>query len=151
MDSSSSLSSDEEDTNEWTTQCTGNREAPRKQATQKKATKKQPNKRGVQNFNNNFKKSASHSKVKRKDSNQQSRKTDSNNDIENDRNKLKVTIVGDSQVNQLDEMKLCNGSRKVKKRAKGGMEIKDVVNEVGVCNSDVHAGTCDIKAKHPRS
>ena len=32
VDSSSSLSSDEEDMNEWTTRCTGKREAPRKQA-----------------------------------------------------------------------------------------------------------------------
>ena len=55
-------------------------------------------------------------------------------------------------MNRLDEMKLCNDSRKVEKRAKGGMKIKDVVNKVGVCNSDViivHAGTCDIKAKTP--
>ena len=149
VDSSSSLSSDEEDMNEWTTQCTGKREAPRKQAAQEKATKKQPNKGSAQNFNNNFKKSATHSKIKRKDSNQQRRKTDSNNAIENERNQLKVTIVGDSQVNRLDEMKLCNDSRKVEKRAKGGMKIKDVVNKVGVCNGDViivHAGTCDIKA-----
>ena len=151
VDGSSSLSSDDVDTNEWTTQCTGKREAPRKQASQKKATKKQPNKRSEQNFNNNFKKSArSHSKVKRKYSNQQSRKTDSNNANENERNQLKVTIVGDSHVNRPDEMKLCNDSRKVEKRAKGGMKIKDAINKVGVCNSDViivHAGTCDIKAK----
>ena len=40
VDSSSSLSSDEVDTNAWTTQCTGKREAPRRQASQKKATKK---------------------------------------------------------------------------------------------------------------
>ena len=152
VDSSSSLFSDEEDMNEWTTQCTGKREAPRKQAAQEKATKKQPNKGSAHNFNNNFKKSATHSKIKRKDSNQQRRKTDSNNAIENERNQLKVTIVGDSQVNRLDEMKLCNDSRKVEKRAKGGMKIKEVVNKVGVCNSDViivHAGTCDINAKTP--
>ena len=40
----------------------------------------------------------------------------------------------------------------MEKKAKGGMRIKDVVNKVGVCDSDViivHAGTCDIKAKTP--
>ena len=55
-------------------------------------------------------------------------------------------------MNRLDELKLCNDYRKVEKKAKGGMKMKDIANKVGVSNSDViivHAGTCEIKNKTP--
>ena len=56
-DSFGSLSSADEDTDEWSIQYTGKRKAPRKHAAQNKTTNKQPNKRTAQNFNNTFKKS----------------------------------------------------------------------------------------------
>ena len=65
---------------------------------------------------------------------------------------LTVTIVGDSQVNRLDGGKLNTNKRKVEMKTKGGTKVKDVVERVGKCNSDViivHAGTCDVKTKTP--
>ena len=65
---------------------------------------------------------------------------------------LTVTIFGDSQVNRLDGEKLCNNKRKVEMKTKGGMKVKDIVERVGTCNSNVIivlAGTSDIKTETP--
>ena len=118
MDSSSSLSSEDEDTNEWTIQCTRKRESLKANCS-KEIHEKKPNKRSAPNFESNKKEIATFLKEKKQDLNQQSRKTKSYNASENERKRLKETIVGDSQVNLLNEMKLCNDSRQVEKSAKG--------------------------------
>ena len=78
------------------------------------------------------------------------RKNLSRNDRDN--SQLTVKIVGDSQVNCFGGGKLNNNIRKVEFKTKGGMKIKDVVEKVGISESNVkivHAGTCGIKAKTP--
>ena len=63
-----------------------------------------------------------------------------------------MTIIGDSQLNRLDGGKLNNNKRKVELKTKGGMKKKDLVEKVGIPESNViivHADTCDIKAKTP--
>ena len=57
-------------------------------------------------------------------------------------------------MNCLDGGKFCNNKRKVEMETKGGMKVKDVVQRLGICNSNViiiHAGTCDIKTKYLRN
>ena len=79
------------------------------------ARAKKPNKRSAPNFSNNCKKSGSHSKEKWIAFNIQIRKAEPNNSNDSERNQLRVTLVGDSQVNCIDELKLCNDDRKVEK------------------------------------
>ena len=81
---------------------------------------------------------------------QQQNKTTTNQ--KNNRKKLKVTIVGDSQVKRLDQEKLCNLYRDVEILGQSGMKIRQAAAKIGKTNSDViivHAGTNDLSSTSP--
>ena len=65
--------------------------------------------------------------------------------------RVKITIVGDSQLKRLDETKLSNHHHQVKIVAKSGSRIRQATQQVGKSDSDiivVHAGTNDIKSSN---
>ena len=73
-------------------------------------------------------------------------------DQKNNRKKLKVTIVGDSQVKRLDQEKLCNQYRDVEILGQSGMRIKQAAAKTGKTDSDViivHAGTNNLSSISP--
>ena len=66
--------------------------------------------------------------------------------------RVKITIVGDSQLKRLDETKLSNHHHQVEIIAKGGSRIRQATQQVGKSESNiivVHAGTNDIKSSNP--
>ena len=68
--------------------------------------------------------------------------------------RVKITIVGDSQLKRLDETKLSNHHHQVEIIAKGGSRIRQATQQVGKSESDiivVHAGTNDIKSSNPEA
>ena len=68
--------------------------------------------------------------------------------------RVKIAIVGDSQLKRLDETKLSNHHHQVKIMAKGGSRIRQATQQVGQSDSDiivVHAGTDDIKSSNPEA
>ena len=72
--------------------------------------------------------------------------------IEKPSQKIKITIVGDSQLKRLDETKLSNHHHQVKIIANGGSRFGQATQQVGKSDSDiivVHAGTNDIKSSNP--
>ena len=61
--------------------------------------------------------------------------------------RIKVTIIGDSQLLRLDEKKLSNKHREVKIQAKSGMRLNQIVKNTGKTDSDVviiHVGTNNL-------
>ena len=80
-------------------------------------------------------------------------KTNHGNGKENGKGeKLKVMIVGDSQLRRVDESKLKNDQRVVEKRFKPGMKIKEAASLAGKSSSDViiiHAGTNNVDNSSP--
>ena len=66
--------------------------------------------------------------------------------------RIKVTIIGDSQLLRLDEKKLSNKHREVKIQAKSGMRLNQILKNTGKMDSDVviiHVGTNDLKNSKP--
>ena len=66
--------------------------------------------------------------------------------------RIKVTIIGDSQLLRLDEKKLSNKHREVKIQAKSGMRLNQIVKNTGKTDSDVviiHVGTNNLKNSKP--
>ena len=66
--------------------------------------------------------------------------------------KLKVLIVGDSQLRRIDDTKLSNDHRDVEIDCKPGMKIKQAVSKVGKSDKEiiiVHAATNDAKSSAP--
>ena len=65
--------------------------------------------------------------------------------------RVKIIIIGDSQLKRLDETKLSNHHHQVKIVAKGGSRIRQATQQVGKSDSDiivVHAGTNYIKSSN---
>ena len=67
--------------------------------------------------------------------------------------KLKVLIVGDSQLRRVDESKLSNSHRDVEKRFQPGMRIGQAVDKTGKSNNNddiiVHAATNNVASSTP--
>ena len=66
--------------------------------------------------------------------------------------KIKVMIVGDSQLRRIDDSKLSNDHRDIEVNCKPGMKIKQAISKVGKSNKDiiiVHAATNDVKSSEP--
>ena len=66
--------------------------------------------------------------------------------------KLKVLVVGDSQLRFVDESKLTNAQRDVSVRFQPGMKIKQAVKKAGKSDNDViiiHAATNDLQSTSP--
>ena len=71
----------------------------------------------------------------------------------NNKKKIKVLIVGDSQLRRVDESKLSNSHREVEKRFQPGMRIGQAVDRAGKSNSNdviiVHAATNNVASSTP--
>ena len=83
---------------------------------------------------------------------QQQQQNTAPTDQKNNRQKLKVTIVGDSQVKRLDQEKPCNKYRDVEILGQSGMRIKQAAAKTGKTDSDiiiVHAGTNNLSSISP--
>ena len=83
---------------------------------------------------------------------QQQQQNTAPTDQKNNKKKLKVTIVGDSQVKRLDQEKLCNQYRDVEILGQSGMRIKQAAAKTGKTDSDViivHAGTNNLSSTSP--
>lgn len=66
--------------------------------------------------------------------------------------KVKVLIVGDSQLRRIDDSKLSNDHRDIEIACKPGMKIKQAVSKVGKSDKEiiiVHAATNDVKSSTP--
>ena len=68
------------------------------------------------------------------------------------RAKVKVTMIGDSQLNGLQPEKLCNNHHTVDIRAFGGMKIQQAAQTLGKCDNNliiIHAGTNNAQDSSP--
>eukprot|EP00112_Aurelia_sp_Birch-Aquarium-sp1_P025234 Seg83.3 transcript_id=Seg83.3/GoldUCD/mRNA.D3Y31 product="hypothetical protein" protein_id=Seg83.3/GoldUCD/D3Y31 len=66
--------------------------------------------------------------------------------------KVKVLIVGDSQLRRIDDSKLSNDHRDIEIACKPGRKIKQAVSKVGKSDKEiiiVHAATDDVKSSTP--
>ena len=82
--------------------------------------------------------------TERKSARKQKSTDDTTTNSLDNRAKVKVTMIGDSQLKRLQPEKLCNNQYTVDIRAFGGMKIQQAAKKLGKCDSNiiiVHAGT----------
>ena len=73
-------------------------------------------------------------------------------ETQSSKKRLRVLLVGDSQLRYVDESKLANSQRDVEKRFKPGMRIQQAVEKAGHTDSDViivHAATNNAAISTP--
>ena len=114
--------------------------------------KEKKNPRGGQKKNNvNLNEKQS---TERKSARKQKSTGDTTTNSLDNRAKVKVTMIGDSQLKRLQPEKLCNNHHTVDIRAFGGMKIQQAAKKLGKCDSNiiiVHAGTNNVQDSSPET
>ena len=92
--------------------------------------------------------------TERKSARKQKSMNDTTTNSLDNRAKVKVTMIGDSQLKRLQPEKLCNNHHTVDIRAFGGMKIQQAAKKLGKCDSNiiiVHAGTNNVQDSSPET